>query len=188
MRRLALLLASVALPLSGADLHAQRVTVDLRGVVTMSTEDLPNTDLGTGYGFGGTLALRVMPHLHLYGGWDWLHFAPDQSFRGPNMDFEETGYTFGLRFEHPFVPTSALAYRIEAGGIYKHVEIEDDGDVIEDTGHDLGFELGLGAVVPLGTIWRLTPALRYRSVALDFAAAAGDMRYTALEVGISRRF
>jgi hypothetical protein len=47
-------------------------------------------------------------------------------------------------------------------------------------------------VVPLGGSWRLAPTVRYRALSRDFAVESGtisnDLRYVALEVGLSRRF
>lgn len=189
--RSTLILALLALPAGEA--HAQRLTADLRTAVAAPTQNLADADLGTGFGFGATLAWRLQPHLHAYGGWDWMHFRADRSFAGAERDFEETGYTFGLRFEHPFRDVSRILYRLEAGGTYKHIEIEDDdGALIADSKHGLGFELGGGVLVPLGESWRFVPALRYRALSREFTTGGtttkGDLRYTALEIGISRRF
>src|SRR5690606_33296035 len=122
-----------------------------------------------------------------------LHFSGDESFAGESADFEETGYALGLRFDHPFRDTSRTHYRLEAGTTYKHVEIEDDdGDAVADSGHGLGYELGAGVVVPVGRSLRLAPMLRYRSLAPEFtignAQTTGDLRYAALELGLSFQF
>jgi hypothetical protein len=146
-----------------------------------------------GFGFGATLAYRIQPHVHVYGGWDWMHFRADQSFAGTDMDFEETGYTLGLRFEHPFRAGAAFAYRIEGGGTYKHNELENTaGDLVANTGHGFGYEIGAGLMVPLRTAWSVAPALRYRSLTRDYTAAGstreGNLRYIAFELGLTRQF
>lgn len=187
------LLIALAASVLASDLAAQRLTVDLRGAVATPTSELGGADLGMGAGFGATIAWRLQPHLHVYGGWDWMRFAADDSFAGPEPDFEETGYTFGLRFEHPLRPESRTMYRLEAGGTYKHIEVEDEnGDNIADTDHGLGYELGAGLLVPLGEAWKLAPTLRYRSLSRDFTVGAvttpAELRYVALEIGFSRRF
>lgn len=185
------ILAALLLPISG--MGAQRVTLDVRGAYAMPTADLADAQLDAGPGFGATLAVGVMPHLHLYGGWDWLHFSnSDASFAGSDQDFEETGYTFGLRFEHPLA-TSATMVRLEVGGTYKHVEVEDaDGEAITSTDHGLGFEVGAGMLLPLGgSGWRIATMLRYRSLGTEFVignvTTNATLRYAALEVGVSRR-
>jgi hypothetical protein len=187
-----ILLAAFLLPTSF--LGAQRVTLDVRGAYAMPTSDLDDAQLDAGPGFGATLAVGVMPHLHLYGGWDWLHFSNSgASFAGSDQDFEETGYTFGLRFEHP-LGASTTMLRVEGGGTYKHLEVEDaDGEALTSTDHGLGFEAGAGMVLPLGSGgWRIAAMLRHRSLGTEFVignvATDATLRYAALEVGVSKRF
>jgi hypothetical protein len=196
MKRAILSLTVVGLTgfaLVAGDLNAQTVTVEMGPAAAMPTTELAGTNLDGGAGFGGTVALRVLPHVHLYGGWNWLRFTANQSFVGVDRDFEETGYTFGLRFEHPFGEAREELFRVEGGGTYKHVEIENDaGEVLENSGHSLGFEVGAGVVVPLGGAWRISPMLRYRSLSPDFelngSTVRGDLSYGSVEVGVSRQF
>jgi hypothetical protein len=195
MQRIILALsATAAVGLAGELQAQQRVTVDLRAAAAVAAQKLAGTELDAGIGFGGTLAFRIQPHLHVYGGWDWLHFSADDSFAGSDRDFEETGYTFGLRFEHPVRGEEGrLAYRLEGGGTFKHIEIEDDeGELVADSDHGLGFEVGAALLMPLGDTWRFVPALRYRSLDRDFRIGStttdASLRYVSLELGISRRF
>ncbi len=190
-RRSALLITMIAASMPWS-LAAQRLTLDARGAVAVPQE-LAGTSLSTGGGFGAVLAYRVLPHLGVYGGWDWMHFGADNNFGGVDVDFNETGYTFGLRFEHPFASASAIRYRLEGGGTYKHVEVENPvGDLVFDTKHGLGFEAAAGVVVPVGGNLRLVPAVRYRALTRDYevgsATVNGDLRYVALEVGVAWRF
>lgn len=183
----------LALAVCAPSLPAQRLTLDLRGAVAAPMADLADADLGAGRGLGGGFAWQIQPHLHIYAGWDWMRFAADNSFAGPEAEFEETGYTLGLRFQHPLRQSARLSYRLEAGGTYKHIEIEDSaGDIIEDSGHGLGFELGAGLLMPLGAGWKLAPTLRYRALSRDFAiggtTTSGKLEYAALEIGFSRQF
>ncbi len=192
MKRLLSLAALIALGATGATAQ-NRFALDLRAAVDAPAGKLADADLSTGVGFGSTLAVRVQPHLSVYGGWDWLHFTARQSFAGSDRDFEETGYTLGLRFEHPFANRARLAYRLEAGGTYKHVEIEDGGgDLLSNSGHSLGYEGGLGLVLSQGRGWRLTPTLRYRSLSPEFtigsAKTSANLRYFGIDVGVSRTF
>jgi hypothetical protein len=192
IRAITALVAAAALVTVPGDLDAQRVATDLRTVVATETQRLAGADLSVGIGFGATIAYQLQPHLAAYGGWDWIHFQAEQSFAGVDMDFEETGYTAGLRFEHP-VGSSDLMFRIEGGATYKHVEIEDvAGAGIADSGHDFGFEAGGGIVFPLGETWRLTPTMRFRSLSPAFAITGvttkTDFRYAGVELGVSRHF
>lgn len=192
MKTYALLIALAASAFA-TDLAAQRATVDLRGAVAAPTGELANADLGVGVGFGATVAWRLQPHLHLYGGWDWMQFSSDDAFAGAKPDFEETGYTLGLRFEHPLRASARTMYRLEAGATYKHIEVEnEDGDLVADTDHGLGYEVGAGLLLPMGQTWKFAPTLRSRALSRDFKVGStttpADLRYVALELGISRRF
>jgi len=194
MRRL--LIAAVltwlfALP---ATANAQdRLSFDLGLGLALPTEDVADADLDPGFGFEGTLAVRVLPHLWVYGGWDWMMFSADNSFAGATADFEETGYAYGLRFEHPIASASDLAFRVRVGGTYNHIEIEnEEGDLVEDSGHEVGFEAGAGLVLPLWSGWSLTPGARFRTLSqqltVEGTATDVDLRYVILEVGFSRSF
>lgn len=171
----------------------QRTTLDLRGTVVSPITDFADADLSMGLGFGGTVAVRLQPHLHLYGGWDWIRFHSDASFAGTDVDFEETGYTLGLRFQHPVPWNERISCRLEAGALYKHIEIEDaDGDLIDDSGHGLGFEAGAGLSMVFGEKWNVVPMVRLRSHAPSFTIGStttdATMRYVGFELGFSRRF
>ena len=98
-----------------------KFSFELRGGVSVATQDLGDADLNTGFGFEGILDYRFMPHLGAYVGWGWNRFSAEKSFAGQDVDFEETGYPFGLQFNHP-IGSSSLAYYIRGGGIYNHIE------------------------------------------------------------------
>ncbi|MDD5609338.1 MAG: hypothetical protein PHY57_12550 [Ignavibacterium sp.] len=105
----------------------ERWNLEFRSGASFSTENFRNTDMQTGLGFECTIAYRFMPHLAAYAGWGWNKFSADNSFAGANIDFEETGYTFGFQFVHPISETS-LSYLIRAGGIFNHIEVENADD------------------------------------------------------------
>lgn len=190
MKHLALL-AALAVP---AALTAQdRWSVDVGAGAAFATQDLGDADLSTGVVFEGTLAYRLMPHLWVYGGWDWLHFQATNSFAGADVDFEETGYAYGLRFEHPLRAGSDAAFRLRAGGTYDHIEVESaDGAVSVDSGHGIGWEVGAGLAVPLSDTWRLVPGVRYRALSRDIGVGAVttevDLTYVTIDLGVSRTF
>ena len=132
-------------------LQAQdRWSFEIRGGADYATQDLGDADLGLGIGFEGSVAYRFMPHVAVYTGWSWNHFNADQSFAGSDIDFEETGYTFGLQFVHP-VGDTQLRYLIRAGGLLNHIEIEDqERDFIGDSEHGFGWQVGAGLMVQIG--------------------------------------
>lgn len=184
---LAFLLCSVSALQS---LKAQdRWRVELRPAAAFTTKKLADADLKTGFGFEATLAYRFLPHLSAYAGWGWNRFSADMSFAGQNIDFEETGYTFGLQYIHPF-GSSKIGYLLEAGGIYNHIELENqDGNIKADSGHGLGWQAGAGLAIPLGERFRLTPTVRYRSLSRDLkvgsVSRAADLNYISAGLGVA---
>jgi hypothetical protein len=193
LKNLPLLVFGIVLLLSAQLVTAQsRWSLEARGGASFATQDFGDADLGVGFGFEGTAAYRFMPHLSAFAGWGWNQFSADQSFAGSDVHFEETGYTFGLRFIHPF-GTSKLNYLIEGGGLYNHIEVENNsGDIITDSGHGLGWQIGAGLAIPLGDRWRLTPSVRFRSLSREIeineVVTATDLNYVSVGAGISWLF
>jgi hypothetical protein len=167
-----------------------RFSVELDADAAFATQDLGAADLGAGFGFEATVAYRFLPHLSAYAGWGWHHFTADGFLPGIDVDAEETGYTFGLEFAHP-LGRSPLGYFVQAGGLYDHIELE-SGDDAMDTGHGLGWQLGAGLVAPLGSKWRLTPGVHYRSLSRDLeigdVSTDLDLTYLTVRVGLARTF
>ena len=160
--------------------------------INFATKDFGDTELKTGFGFEGVFAYKFMPHLAAYAGWSWNKFSADKSFVGNNVDFEETGYCFGLQFMHPF-PNSNISYMIKGGGTYNHIEAEDsEGKIINDTGHGFGWQAGGGIAIPMGKRWLLIPELRYRSLSRDIkmngATTPVNLNYISTNVGVSYLF
>ena len=169
-----------------------RLSFEFRPGVAVATQDLADASLGTGFGFEGTIGYRFLPHLAVYGGWDWHRFTSDASFAGNNVDFEETGYAFGLRFQHPVGGSEAIDVRLSGGGTYNHIEIEgSDGELIVDSEHGLGWEAGAGLALRAGG-WEVAPVVRFRSLTRDFVVGnvttTGTLRYVTVTLGFSRSF
>lgn len=186
MRRYVILLALLV----PAGAHAQ-ASLEVRGGAAFPTADLGPTALNTGGGFEVTAGYRFMPHLGVYGGWDWMRTSTDGPLLGSDYDVEDTGYAFGLVFRHPLL--NALGGWARAGGIYNHVELEnDDGDTVANSGHELGWEAGGGVQIPIGRSFALTPGVRYRSFSgsLDVENSSFDFdrSYLAVEVGLQWSF
>ncbi|MEO9870611.1 outer membrane beta-barrel protein [Ekhidna sp.] len=167
-------------------------SVEVRPGVNVATKDLGDADLNTGFGFEGTFSYRFMPHLSAYAGWSWNKFKSDESFAGTDMDFEETGYTFGLQFIHP-IGASDLDFIVRAGALYNHIEVEDDdGELISDSDHGFGWQAGGGIVFSLSERWRLIPTVRYRSLSRDLTIGNTetevDLNYVSFGIGASLNF
>lgn len=193
MRRTVAALTLVGAVAAASDTAAQdRWGFELRGGAAIATQDLADADLGTGFGFEGTVDFVLVDRLAAYGGWDWHHFTADDGFVGPDADIEETGYALGLRFEQPLANGSSPFLRVRAGGTYNHIEIEDDEEITADSGHGVGWEAGAGLGFRLGSGWRVIPGARYRalsrSIEVGNVTTDVDLSYLALEVGFSKRF
>ncbi len=153
--------------------------------------DFGNLDLGTGATLSATLSYRLSDELHAYGGWGW-HLLDADSTVLPDGAIEETGYVLGLAFESPF-GRSDWDYRAHAGVTYEHIEIEDDdGDVIDDSGHGAGFEVGAAMIVPLAGRLSLVPGLRYRYLSRDVGVrgrgSSKSLDFLAIDVGLLWNF
>lgn len=157
-----------------------------------ATTSIGDTDLGTGVGFEGVFHYRVLEHTGIYLGWGWKHFPSESSFAGEDIDFEETGYIYGIQFKHPF-GKSGLSYILRAGGTYNHLELENtSGDITYDTGHGAGWQASAGVEIPLWRDWNLTPTFKYSSLNRNFETDtetfSANLNYLALQVGFFKTF
>lgn len=193
MKRLLLTIAALTLFAVFNQSYSQdKWSLELRPGANYATQDIADADLEFGFGGESTIAYRFMPHLAAYAGWSYNNFAVDQSFAGPDANFEETGYTFGFQFIHP-IGESNIKYLIRAGGTYNHIEIENnDGDIIIDSGHGLGWQAEAGLVIPLSDKFSLLPGVRYRSlnrnIDINDVSTSVDLNYLSVGVGLSWSF
>lgn len=179
-------LASV--PVSAQD----QWSAELRGGVSSATQELGDSELKPGIGFEATVAYSFSPHLGAYAGWGWNQFKSEETSSQPKLTFEETGYTFGLQFIHP-IGNSSLSYLIRCGGVYNHLELEDsDGEIEEDSGHELGWQLGAGLEIALNDNWQLRPTARYRALSTEMEIndedTELDLTYSSVGIGLAHTF
>jgi len=167
-----------------------RLSFELRGHSSFPTEDLGNTALQNGLGFEGMFDYRFLPHLSVYAGWGWNQMSTDVTVN--ELDVEETGYLFGLQFNHP-IGDGWVSYYVRAGGTYNHLEIEDSsGDILDDSGHGLGYRIGLGLdITVLGNL-HIKPGVKYQALTRDVNIGAVttsvDHNYFAAGVGLAFDF
>ena len=172
--------------------NEKRFGIELSSGVSMATNKLDVSTLNPGFGFEGILHYRFLAHTGVYAGWGWNRFGAEESFAGDKVCFEETGYVFGLQFKHPF-GNSPLQYYLRAGGLYSHIETENsDGDVLNDTGHGLGWQLAGGIDVPMAKNWSFTPGIKFNALSRDseFEGITREMNhnYVSLRIGFLKRF
>lgn len=170
-------------------------SVELRPNLDFPTKDLGDADIKAGFGFEAAVGYRFMEHLGAYVGWGYNTFnTDDPSFAGPgDTDFDETGYTFGLQFVHPIGTSDNLSYLVRLGGIYNHIEVENDaGNITSDSDHGLGWEVGAGVQIDLGGNWNLRPQVGYRALSRDIEIGTVttdvDLNYFAFGVGVAKIF
>ena len=132
-----------------------------------------------------------MPHLSVYAGWSWNKFGSDEKINGTSLDFEETGYTYGLQFIHP-IGESNINLLARAGGLANHIEVEKGDEIISDSGHGFGWQVEAGLAIPFGERWRLMPTVRYRSLGRDLeietVTTSVDLNYISVGLGVAVTF
>jgi opacity protein-like surface antigen len=194
MKLVTLTLASVlSLLFVASPLFAQpRWTAEVRGGVNVAVDEFAGVDLETGAGLELGLGVRVAPDLFVYGAWDWQTRAAKTPLFGTTADVEDTGYAFGLQYLAPL--SSRAKPWVRAGGLFNHVEIEDEeaGDLVADSKHTFGFEAGGGLDVTLNDRWSVTPGVRYRrfepTVRFGGAESSSTLAYLTFDVGIALKF
>src|SRR5688500_16389056 len=113
--RIIMLIAGLFLLLYSKEITAQKEwAVTLKPGVNIPTEQIAGTDLSTGFGVEGTISYEFSNFLTGYGGWGWNKFSAEHSFAGDDIDFEETGYTFGIQFNYPTTITK-VTYMLSVG-------------------------------------------------------------------------
>jgi len=170
---------------SGTVQAANRWGLELRANTAAPLEDMGDFELNQGFGLEASATYYFMEHLGLYAGWGWQHFSTEGRSGFESLDVEETGYRFGLQFVHPIEGTR-LSYLISGGGIFSHIELEDD-DIVQDTGHGFGGEFGAGLVYPVNESLGLMADLRYHYLprTLTTSGIEKDLDLSYLSCGIS---
>mgnify|MGYP000667797189 CR=1 FL=1 len=207
VRTLATVLTLVSISLVPLTAQAQaaatpsRFAIEITGDGAFPTSKLGDAELSTGFGFGANLQVRLQMHLQAYAGWEYHHFQSEQLIASQDTDIDQTGYTFGLRFAHPFTAEATTdrrgralpGYWVRAGALVKHIELENDaGDIISDTKHGLGWEAGAGVILPLSDRLSLTPGARFQSLTRDLTIASTTrsvtLSFATATVGLTFRF
>ncbi len=170
----------------------KRFGFELAGGASFATSKLSDASLNTGGGIEGVFHYRFMPHTGIYAGWGWNRFSSDNSFAGRNVDFEETGYVFGLQFKHP-IGNSPVSYYVRGAGLYNHIEIEnEEGDLIKDSGHGMGWQVAGGIDVNLGHNWSFTPGVKFnalnRDIEMEGTSREMKLNYLSFRVGFLKKF
>lgn len=173
---------------SNAENNKSRLSLELNTGASVGTGHIDQTSLNPGFGFEGLAHYRILNHWGLYAGWGWNRFGADDSFAGPDVCFEETGYIFGLQFRHP-VARGPFSYYVRAGYLYNHIEVENaEGSIINDSRHGPGWQLGAGVNLSLNANWELTTGFKYNSLQRTIQTYEVNHQYASLRLGFIRSF
>ena len=173
------------------------VSMNAQGLFSVAfrpSSSVPLKDLGTmnlkkGGGFEATFSYQFIEGFTVYGGWGWNIFLPEEDL-APFDHFEETGYRFGIQRIQPLSKKSKLNFLLSGGAVLNHIESEnEEGDIIDDSGHGIGWEADLGMSIPLNERWQIVPGVRYhslsREIETDGVAESVDLNYIAIGVAVS---
>jgi opacity protein-like surface antigen len=77
--------------------------------------------------------------------------------------------------------------------LYNHIEIEnEEGDIVQDSGHGLGWQLAGGVDIPLGNNWSVTPGVKFNALTREIETSGNtsdmDFNYISVRVGIIKTF
>ncbi|MEE4214948.1 MAG: outer membrane beta-barrel protein [Bacteroidales bacterium] len=170
-----------------------RFSFELNTGPAFSVSDLNNSQLNPGFGFESIFHYRFLPHTSVYAGWGWNRIAANESFAGSDICFEETGYIMGLQFMHP-ISDSRFSWYLRAAALYNHIETENaDGDIISDSKHGFGYQLGCGVAYRLSRNWQLTAGMKFNSLTRDsqFEGTAKILEYkyiSGIRMGFVKQF
>ena len=166
-----------------------QLNVTFRPSFNFPVKDLGSTELKKGGGFEATISYRFIPRLAAYAGWGWNTFGPQQSDNSV-AHFEETGYRFGLQVIQPLNTESKLNILLSAGGVGNHIETENEqGDIVNDTGHGLGWEIDAALSIPLNDRWQIIPGIRYHALSREMTNGtvkeSVELNYLSVGIGVS---
>lgn len=181
------------LTLSGfAQEKVKKFGVELNGGPTYALHELGGADLHFGLGYEVIFQYSFTKHIGIYTGWGYTNFSAKDSSTSPFDCFDETGYVLGLQFQHP-IGSNPISFFVRGGGLVNHLEVEDEnGDLIVDTKHGLGWQLAGGVEIPLGSNWSITPGVKFNSLSrtseTEDSTIKFDLDYLSIRLGIIKRF
>lgn len=190
MKKLKIIISCIILLLcSNVIISQNKWSVEFRPAIDFPSEDLENSNIKTGFGFEVRATYLFMEHLSAYAGWGFNTFEIEDF----NYDLDETGYVFGLQFNHPLGASERLYYILRVGATYNHLELENtEGDLLDDSGHGLGWQIGAGLGYNLGDNWDLRPTVRFSSLSRDLEIDNEninvDLNYLSFGIGITKTF
>ena len=169
-----------------------KFSFSIKAGVGIPTRDLGDTELKPGLGYEGVMGYQLGDNFSAYAGWSHQFFAAKENFAGLKLDFEETGYTAGIQFSYPAYGED-VHYSMGVGILYNHIEAEGtDGDIIADSGHELGAQIEAMMAIHLSETLFLIPYARYRildtDLTIDEVTTPTVLNYIGIGTGIKWTF
>lgn len=172
--------------------EAGRGGFEVNGAMALSTRFPGDVINNIGAGGEALFHYRLTRHLGLYGGWGYNAFRSDYEPAGHRCDLEETGYIIGLQYKRP-MESSNVSVFIRGGFQYKHIEIEDpSGELLFDTTHGPGWQVGFGLDLPFSVKWSVIPELKFSTLTESGGShtfeSVPDRSYFSVRIGILKKF
>lgn len=194
MMKVKIIILSLVALVSFNSLNAQesKFSLELNAGFSQAVKEINKSKLKPGFGFEGIFNYYFMPHTGVYAGWGWNRFESNNSFAGSDVCFEETGYIFGLQFKHP-IHNSKTKYYLKIGALYNHIETENSiGEIINDSKHGWGWQIGGGLDFNINDKWSFTPGLKFNSLSRTSVFNSNsvdlDYKYLSVKIGFNRKF
>jgi hypothetical protein len=189
MRSLILSVLSLILT-TGFTLAQGAFGMEVRGAGSIPTSKLDNASLKLGAGFELLLHYEIIQNGTVYAGWGWNRMRSDELVSEQDIDVEETGYRFGLEYAVP-VGSGPTKLYVTGGGLFNHLEFENEaGDIVEDTGHGLGWNVGFGLDYALLEFIHLRPSIKHFSLRRDMEMGSrqAEVKHEYISVGLGASF
>lgn len=183
----------IILLFSGLNLSAQeRLGVEVRVNASFPTTDIGDASLNVGPGSEVIVDYQLVSNLGVFIGRGWNRFSADATATVGKMDYDETGYIFGVQYNRQ-LGEGPLGLYLRAGGIYNQVDINnEDGDSAFTTDNGLGCRIGVGLNINLGGGWQINPGVKYQALNSDYEMESNpfsaNYNYFAVGVGVAKRF
>ena len=159
------------------------LSLEVRGHAAFPTGDLGDerlgADLETGYGAGVDLTFHLTPLFGIYGGGSWTQFKVDDL---GDANFTDYGFDLGAKL---MLPTgTSFAPFLRGGAVFHQVKSELGNQEFDYEDEKVGFEIGGGFALPLGTTVSFTPSVRY----VNFGLGTGDVDFSYVAAGLGLLF
>jgi len=163
------------------------LNVAFRPSHSIPLKDFGTTSLKKGGGFEVDFSYQFIDGFTVYGGWAGNIFVPEDDASFDRL--KETGYRLGIQRIQPLSKSSKLNFLFSGGAVLNHIEIEDNDDIMDDTGHGVGWEAEVGLSIPLNENWQIVPGFRYhalsREMITDGVYVPVDLNYIAIGVAVA---